>query len=112
VIKLIIKLAIVALVANATWRVGSAYVAHYKFTDAVEQTMTFKGNKSDEALEQRVLELATEFDIPLNDDDVSVKSAEHHTIVDGAYTRIIELAPGFKYPWPFTFHVDTLFGTL
>jgi hypothetical protein len=39
-------------------------------------------------------------------------TSEHHTTVDGSYTRIIELVPGYKYPWAFTFHVDTLQGTL
>jgi len=111
-IKLILKLAVVALVANASWRVGSAYVAHYKFEDAVQQAALFRGNKSDEALRQRISELASDFDIPVTDDQVMLMTNEHHTVVDGGYTRVIELVPGFKYPWEFTFHVDTLQGTL
>jgi hypothetical protein len=111
-IKLLLKLAVVALLANASWRVGSAYVAHYKFTDAIQQTLLFRGNKTDEALRQRISELASDFDIPVTDDAVTLKTLEHQTTVDGSYTRIIELVPGFKYPWAFTFHVDTLQGTL
>ena len=111
-IKLILKLAVVALVANAGWRVGSAYVAHYKFEYAVQQAALFRGNKSDEALRQRISELASDFDIPVTDADVMLMTSEHHTVVDGDYTRVIELVPGFKYPWEFTFHVDTLQGTL
>jgi hypothetical protein len=107
-IKLIFKLAIVALLANATWRVGSAYLAHYKFEDGVQQATQFKGRKSDEALKQRVMELAAQYDIPVTDDQVRLQSQEHHTIVDGEYTREIELAPTFVYPWPFSFHIDTL----
>jgi hypothetical protein len=111
-IKLIIKLAIVALLANASWRVGTAYVAHYKFTDAVQQTVLFRGNKGDDAVRQRIFELASDFDIPVMDDDVTLMTLEHHTIVDGSYTRVIELVPGYQYPWEFTFHIDTLQGTL
>lgn len=111
-IKLILKLAVVALLANASWRVGSVYVAHYKFMDSVQQTALFRGNKTDDVLRQRIFELASDFDIPVTDDDVTLTTLEHHTVVDGGYTRIIELAPGFKYPWEFTFHIDTLQGAL
>ena len=111
-LKLILKLAVVALLANASWRVGSAYVSHYKFQDAVQQAALFRGSKTDDALRQRIFELASDFDIPVTDDQVMLTTAEHHTVVDGGYTRIIELAPGFKYPWEFTFHIDTLSGTL
>jgi len=111
-IKLILKLAVVALIANATWRVGSAYVAHYKFTDSVQQTTLFRGTKSDEVLRQRILEIASDYDIPVTDGDVTLMTQEHRTVVDGNYTRIIELVPGYKYPWEFTFHIDTLKDTL
>jgi len=111
-IKLILKLAVVALIANCTWRVGSAYVSHYKFQDSVEQAALFRGSKTDDVLRRRIFELASDFDIPVTEDQVTLTTSEHHTVVDGGYTRIIELAPGFTYPWEFTFHVDTLSGTL
>ena len=111
-IKLILKLVVVALIANATWRVGSAYVAHYKFKDAVQQAALFRGSKTDAVLRQRIFELASDFDIPVTGDQVTLMTAEHHTVVDCSYTRVIELAPGFKYPWEFAFHVDTLSGTI
>ena len=111
-IKLILKLAIVALVANATWRVGSAYVAHYKFEDSVQQAALFRGKQTDDMLRQRIFALASDYDIPITEEDVTLTSAEHHTIVDGDYTRTIEIVPGFEYPWPFKFHIDTLSGIL
>ena len=111
-IKLILKLAVVALVANASWRVGGAYVSHYKFTDSVQQAALFRGNKTDDVLRQRIFALASDFDIPVTDSDLTLTTLEHHTVVDGHYTRIIELVPGYKYPWEFTFHIDTLQGAL
>ena len=111
-IKLILKLALVALIANASWRVGSAYVAHYKFQDSVQQAALFRGSQTDDVLRRRIFELASDYDIPVTDDEVTITTSEHHTVVDGGYTRIIELVPGYKYPWEFTFHVDTLQGTL
>jgi hypothetical protein len=107
-IKFVVKLLVVALIANAGWRVGNAYVSHYKFTDAVEQSVLFRGKRSDDALRERVFELAANFDIPVTDEDLSLRTEDNHTIVEGSYTREIELAPGFVYAWPFSFHIDTL----
>ena len=111
-IKLILKLAVVALIANCTWRVGSAYVSHYKFTDAVQQAALFRGNKTDDVLRLRIFDIASDYDIPLTDGDMTLTTQEHRTTVDGNYTRIIELVPGYQYPWEFTFHIDTLKDTL
>jgi hypothetical protein len=111
-IKAILKLVIVVLLANACWHVGSAYVMHYKFTDSVQQTTLFRGKRTDEVLRERVFELASDFDIPLTPDDVTLRSEDHHTIVEGSYRREIELLPGFRYAWPFSFHIDTLSGIL
>jgi hypothetical protein len=106
-IKLVIKLAIAALIANASWRVGNVYMSYYKFKDAVEQTTLHRGDKSDSDVAARIFELASEYDLPLTPDNLTIRREENHTIVDGAYTRPIELAPGLTYPWPFSVHVDT-----
>jgi len=108
VIKLAIKLAIVALIANAAWRVGNAYVSHYRFTDAVQATTQFGGAKTDEQIHDRILDLASEFDIPVTDETLTVKRQTNHTVVDGAYRKPIEMFPGWTYRWPFTVHVDTI----
>jgi hypothetical protein len=106
-IKLVIKLAIAALLANAAWRVGSAYADYYKFKDAVQQTTQFGPERSDAELRDRILELAAQYDVPLAEDGFSVERSENHTIVDGGFATPIEVVPGFERPWPFTFHVDT-----
>ena len=106
-IKLIIKLAIAALIANASWRVGSVYVSYYKFEDAARQTTQFRGDKSDAQIESRIFELASEYDLPLTGNNLTIRRADAHTIVDGSFTRPIELAPGYTYPWPFSIHIDT-----
>ena len=55
--KLIIKLAIAALLANALFRVGTEYVVYYKFRDSVREAAMFRA-KNDEELGQRIMELA------------------------------------------------------
>lgn len=107
-IKLLIKLAIVGLLANATWRVGSVYASHYKFLDSVEQTAQYRGRQSDQQLRERIFQLASEFDIPLDGGALTVRRENNHTIVEASYERSLELLPGFTYPWSFTIHVDRL----
>ena len=53
-----LKLAIVALVANAAYHVMSAYSSYYKFKDAVQQTALFGNDKSIDRLRARVVEIA------------------------------------------------------
>ena len=106
-IKLIIKLAIVALLANAAFHVMTAYMAYYKFSDAVQQTTLFGNDKSLERLRARIAEIATEYDLPIGQDDFTLTRDNFHTIVDGSYTRTIDLFPGYSRPWRFAFHTDT-----
>lgn len=107
-IRLIIKLAIAALVANAAWRVGSAYVSFYRFKDAVTETAQFGGDKSEDQLRQRVLELAAEYELPVTEDGVTVRKEETRTYMAGAYTQRIEVVPGYRYPWVFSWNIETL----
>jgi hypothetical protein len=106
-VKTLLKLAIVAFVANATWHLWGAYTAHFKFKDAVQSASQFGGDKSEQELRERVLYLAGEYDVPVTESDFTITRHESHTVIDGAYTRPVDLAPGFVYRWPFTWHVDT-----
>jgi hypothetical protein len=107
--KLLVKLALTALVANAAWRVGSAYVQFYKFSDAVSQTVQFGGRKTRAELQKRITDLAAQYDIPLPAEGFTiVRDPRNHTLVDGTLTQPIDLAPGYRYPWPFALHVDIL----
>lgn len=106
-IKLLIKLTIVGLIANGTWRVGSAYVSHYKFHDSMEETTQYRGEKTDAEVREEIFQLASDFDIPVDEDTLTLRRDQSHTIVDASYERPLALLPGLTYPWRFTIHVDT-----
>ena len=107
-IKAIIKLVIVALLANAIWRIGSAYISHYRFKDAVNEMALHSKGKTLEEMKDKVLELAAAYDEPINSDAVSVRRDDPHTIIEGSYKKPVLLAPGFEYAWPFTINVDAM----
>jgi hypothetical protein len=106
-IKGILKLAVAALIANAAWRLGSAYMSFYKFKDAVQETTQYDSERSDEQLRQRIQELAAQYDVPMTPDGFTIRRSDYHTLVDGSYTQKVDIIPGYPYPWAFSFHTDT-----
>ena len=106
-IRAIIKLALVGLLVNAAYRVGNAYLSYYRFTDAVQQLTHYRGQKTDNEIHDRIFALASQYDISVSDETLTIQREEDRTIVDGAYTRPIEFIPRVTYEWPFKVHVDT-----
>ena len=100
-LKRLIKLAIAALVVHASWRGGEAFVQNYQFRDAVHEAVLFSGSSTDSQIRARVLELARQFDVPLLEENLTVRREENRTIVSAPYTRQIELIPTKFYPWEF-----------
>src|SRR5262245_32731643 len=105
--KTLFKLLIAALIANASYRVGNAYLNYYKFKDAVREATQHRGTKTDEQIHDKLFALVNEYDIPATDDTLKITTRDNHTIVDGSYIRTIEIVPTFKYDWKFDVHVDT-----
>ena len=106
-IKTVIKLACVALVANATWHVFGAYAPHYKFQDGVEYAAKYRGDMTDDAVREKILGLAAQFDVPLSSADLSVTHKGSNTVVELSYVRRVDLAPGLTYPWRLSARIDT-----
>jgi hypothetical protein len=105
--KVLLKLAIVALLANTTWHLWGVYAAHFKFKDAVQSASQFQGARSEQELQSRILELASQYDVPVTESNFTLRHEQNHTIIDGSYVRPVEFLPGFKYPLTFNWHVDT-----
>ena len=106
-LRTLVKLVLVALIINAAWQLFSVYWSHFKFVDAVQATTQFRGQKSEEQIRSRILELAAELDVPVSDENLTIQGTRSHTTVDGTYTRPVKLLPGYIYPWRFTLHTDT-----
>ncbi len=103
--KAILKLIVVALIANATWHVGSTLMSYSKFKDSVYVAAMQKATREND-LRQKIVELASTYDMPVTRDMVKIRSEEHHTIVQASFTQPISVLPGFEYPWPFRMTVD------
>jgi hypothetical protein len=106
--KLLLKLALAALITNAAVQLGSAYLGFYRFKDAVDEASLYGGRRTIDELRGRVMELALAYEVPLDQDDVTIRRDESHTYIDGSYVKPVELVPGRSYPWAFHFKSETL----
>ena len=106
-IKFLIKVALAALIAHATWRIGSAYISHYKFKDSVREA-ALTPRITDEQLRARIMDLASENDAPLDEENLTITRNTSHLLVDAAYDRTIDVLPGFPYTWHFAWSVDVV----
>jgi hypothetical protein len=106
--RMLLKLVVVALLANLAWHLFGAYSPNYRLQDGIQYAAQNRGQLSDEQLRDKILEIANQFDVPVTAADVSITRQGPHTLVDLSYVRPVELAPGFRYPWPFSIHVDVL----
>lgn len=103
--KLILKLVIVFLLANAGFRIGTEYLAHIRFRDAVREVATFRSTDNAD-LRKRIADIANKNDIPQDDDDLDVTREGRHVVVKGLYQKKIEVVPTYFYPWDFKWEVD------
>jgi hypothetical protein len=95
------KIAVAALLLFASYRIGQAYIAHYTFTDEVNQ-IAQRGVRTDEAeVRAAVVEAATRLRIPIEPDRVNVRLQGDHVYVDLRYSRAVEIVPGYRRPWDF-----------
>jgi hypothetical protein len=107
VIKLFIKLAIVALLANAAFHVGSEYLTYIRFRDAVRDAAMFKA-KNDTQLMARIMELAEQYDVPIDEENITIERAERKVSIEGWYDKSIEVVPNYQYPWHFGLSLDVM----
>jgi hypothetical protein len=110
VIKLLLKLAIVALLANAAYHIGSEYLTYIRFRDAIRDAAMFKA-RNDAELLVRIMDLANHYEVPLEEEHVSIERAERKVNVEGWYDKPIEIAPNYRYPWHFGLSLEVLTPT-
>ena len=106
--KTIIKLLIVIAIINAAARVGLAAATYYQLKDESQQLLTFGSNSSPGELQNHILQRATDLQLPLVFEDITVTREGLRTTAQAAYTQPVEVFPNYKYPIKFSFIVEGL----
>jgi hypothetical protein len=100
--KTIIKLAVTAVVLTVLFQATRAAIHHYVFVDALQEALLFAGNRTEDELVDRVMEIAFDHEIPLDVGNVSVRREPFLVVVNANYTADINLLPGvYRRDWPF-----------
>ena len=98
----VFRLGITALVLLAVWRLGDAYLAHYRFADEVDR-IAARGVRTDEAeVRAAVAEAAARLHMPVDPASAQVRVEADHVYIEIRYTRPVELLPRYRRPWTFS----------
>ncbi|MDH4063824.1 MAG: hypothetical protein OEW19_05450 [Acidobacteriota bacterium] len=98
----IIKIALAAVLLTAGVQAGRAALKHYTFEDAVQESLLFSSSRTEAELADRVVEIAAEYAIPLDPDDLTVRREPFLIEVSAPYTDTVDLLPGlYSLPWDF-----------
>lgn len=121
--RILVKLAIAALLVNAAWRVGNVYWRFYQFEDRLQEIAQFGERKGDKELCGQAMEAATNADVPVAEESVTVRRGTNPTFncakgftatvrasselpakifIDATYTDVLPLLPGYRYSWEMT----------
>ena len=107
-IKRIISLVIFLLLANAGARIGVVFFHDQQFKDAVRELALFSGTKSEEMVRAQVMELAQQYQIPLDPDylEITRKSLPgmgDHSAIKVTYAVLVNVAPGYTHRFDFEY---------
>ena len=111
-IKRVLSLIIFLLLANAGVRVSLVYFHHEQFKDALSELSLFSGSKTPEIVRAKVMELATEHQIPLDPDFVeitrqNVPGIGDHSVIKVSYAVNVKVFPPPGKPRRFQFDYTT-----
>jgi hypothetical protein len=95
----LVKIAIVLLVLNAAWHLGTSYWRFYSFEDQVRDMAVAAGSQTEDALRASVVRIAGENAIPLAPEDMTLRRDPGLVLVTAAYTENVEIFPRYFYAW-------------
>lgn len=99
----IIKLVLALALLTAAFQGARAAMANYQFEDAVEQALLFAPNASEAEVTQQVLNLAEEYGLPIEADNVTISQRASDRVVEVSYSMDVAFIPGI-ITQPITFN--------
>lgn len=101
-----LRLLVLAVVVHAGVRIVPAFWQYVTFKDAVVEAATYVGRQTPEQVRARIAKLASEYGVPVTEDDIAVTRDNEITHVSTAWTAQLEYLPTRFYPYDFIVDVD------
>jgi hypothetical protein len=105
-VKLTIKLLVLAAILHAGYRIVPVFYTHYQFKDALTELATFSTRRTPEDVLERAVKLAKEYKVPLGKEDFLVRRAGQNTTISASYNVQLEYFPRQFYPYDFVLDVQ------
>jgi hypothetical protein len=110
-VKLVLKLAIVGLIANALWQTVPPYYDNLRFTDALKELATFPSWRDTvPTIKGKCAKIAQDYGLDLAADDFQVTmhgAGQGQTAtIDVSYEVVMKPIPGRKMPHVFIIHAE------
>ena len=107
-IKKIISLIVFLLLANAGFRLAVVFFHDQQFNDAVRETALFGAGKPDDALKNKVMEVANMNSIPIDREYIEISrrtvvAPNDKVMIKVSYAVMVHLAPGYSRRFDFTY---------
>ena len=100
--KSIIKIALGFVLVIAAFQGARAALKHYTFVDAIQEAMLFGSSRNEAQITEKVIDLAAEYEIPLDPELLSVTREPFLITIEAPYTDTVNLLPGFySRKWDF-----------
>jgi hypothetical protein len=108
--KALFKILITVTILTACFQAGRYYLNNFQFEDAAQQRLLFETRATDAEVVNIVLKIASEYQLPLKEEGVSVRMVGMDRVVEMEYVENVPFLPGFfTYPWKFTPRTSTRF---
>jgi hypothetical protein len=110
-VKVTLKLAVAALIANALWQVVPPYYTNLQFTDAMKEVAAYPGwRETVPTLKVKCAKIAKEHGLDLVPDDFEIKMTGvgpgQTATIDVSYEVVMKPIPGRPQAKVFTVHVE------
>lgn len=101
------KLAIFLLVLHAFYRFGPLYVNDARMKWDIKEAAHAWRDLSQTQVEDEVLAIAQQYNVPINRRNLTIRSTGARVTVDVSYVVLVQVVPGWRYPWTFDSTVET-----
>lgn len=105
--KTIFQIGVAFVLLTASVQGGRAAMKHYQFVDAIQEAMLFAGSRTEGQIADRVMQLAGDYEIPLEPANLAVERLPYQIVIDAPYTDTVNILPGvYSRTWDFETKVN------
>jgi hypothetical protein len=104
-VRLTIKLLILAMILHAAFRIVPVFYTHWKFRDALTELATYSNRRTADEVLDKAVRLAKDYELPLDRGDFAIRREKQFTSIATRYDVQLEYFPRQYYPYEFVIDI-------